>query len=91
MFVLPTPGILTNLHVVLIMDCTNTKFSVNCESNPAFFKKCTVQWLDGWSRESMVKVSERSTVTCPQKLRDESVSLLLRRGLSYHTGLINQA
>lgn len=47
-----------DLHVVLVMDCTNTKFSVNCESNPAFFKQCAVQWLDGWSRESMVKVSK---------------------------------
>ncbi len=46
-----------NLHVVLIMDCTNSKFSVNCESNPAFFKQCAVQWLDSWSKDSMVKVS----------------------------------
>ena len=45
-----------NLHVALIMDCANSKFSVNCESNPAFFKQCTVQWLDSWSRESMIKV-----------------------------------
>ncbi len=38
------------------MDCTNSKFSVNCESNPAFFKQCAVQWLDSWSKESMLKV-----------------------------------
>ena len=38
------------------MDCTNTNFSINCESNPAFFKQCSVQWLDGWSRDSMVQV-----------------------------------
>jgi dynein heavy chain 2 len=49
-------GIMTNLHVVLVMDCTNATFSVNCESNPAFFKECSVQWLDGWSRDSMIKV-----------------------------------
>ena len=49
-------GIQTNLHVALIMDCTNAKFTVNCESNPAFFKQCAIQWMDGWSRESMVKV-----------------------------------
>lgn len=52
----PYAGIKTNLHVALIMDCTNSKFSMNCESNPAFFKQCTVLWMDGWSRESMVKV-----------------------------------
>lgn len=49
-------GVVSNLHVVLIMDCTNDNFSMNCESNPAFFKQCSVQWLDGWTRESMVKV-----------------------------------
>ena len=47
-----------NLHVVLIMDCANSKFSVNCESNPAFFKQCAVQWLDEWSRESMIRVNK---------------------------------
>ncbi|XP_013392185.1 cytoplasmic dynein 2 heavy chain 1, partial [Lingula anatina] len=45
-----------NLHVVLIMDCTNANFSMNCQSNPAFYKQCSVQWMDGWSRESMVKL-----------------------------------
>ena len=53
-------GIQQNLHVVLIMDCTNKNFSINCESNPAFFKQCSVLWLDGWSRESMVQVSNFS-------------------------------
>ena len=42
------------------MDCTNKNFSINCESNPAFFKQCSVLWLDGWSRESMVQVSNFS-------------------------------
>lgn len=56
-------GIRTNLHIVLIMDCTNSNFSVNCESNPAFFKECAVQWLDGWSRESMQNVSRNSEIT----------------------------
>ena len=59
-------GVINNLHVVLIMDCTNTNFSINCESNPAFFKQCSVQWLDGWSRESMVDVP-RLLLTRPSK------------------------
>ncbi|XP_074649972.1 cytoplasmic dynein 2 heavy chain 1-like [Tubulanus polymorphus] len=45
-----------NLHIVLIMDCTNKMFTLNCESNPAFYKQCTVQWIDSWSRASMHKV-----------------------------------
>ena len=49
------------------MDCTNTNFSINCESNPAFFKQCSVQWLDGWSRDSMVHVP-RLLLTKPSKV-----------------------
>ena len=51
-----------NLHIALVMDCTNNKFILNCESNPALYKECAVQWMEGWSRDSMVKVSLFSTV-----------------------------
>ncbi|XP_041438616.1 cytoplasmic dynein 2 heavy chain 1 isoform X2 [Xenopus laevis] len=53
-----TNRVLQNLHVVLIMDCTNTDFTINCESNPAFYKKCSVQWMEGWSDRSMKKIPE---------------------------------
>uniref|UniRef100_A0A4W6FB11 Dynein cytoplasmic 2 heavy chain 1 n=1 Tax=Lates calcarifer TaxID=8187 RepID=A0A4W6FB11_LATCA len=45
-----------NLHIVLIMDCSNSNFTINCESNPAFYRKCSVQWMEGWSESSMKKV-----------------------------------
>uniref|UniRef100_A0A4W3JMF3 Cytoplasmic dynein 2 heavy chain 1 n=1 Tax=Callorhinchus milii TaxID=7868 RepID=A0A4W3JMF3_CALMI len=47
-----------NLHIVLIMDCTNPNFTINCESNPAFYKRCAVQWMEGWSKSSMKKIPE---------------------------------
>ncbi|XP_026994578.2 cytoplasmic dynein 2 heavy chain 1 isoform X2 [Tachysurus fulvidraco] len=47
-----------NLHVVLIMDCTNENFTINCESNPALYRKCSVQWLEGWRDSSMKKIPE---------------------------------
>uniref|UniRef100_A0AAR2JK60 Cytoplasmic dynein 2 heavy chain 1 n=1 Tax=Pygocentrus nattereri TaxID=42514 RepID=A0AAR2JK60_PYGNA len=47
-----------NLHVVLIMDCTNEHFTINCESNPAMYRKCSVQWMEGWSESSMKKIPE---------------------------------
>ncbi|XP_057206860.1 cytoplasmic dynein 2 heavy chain 1 isoform X3 [Triplophysa rosa] len=47
-----------NLHVVLIMDCTNEHFTINCESNPALYRKCSVQWMEGWSDSSMKKIPE---------------------------------
>uniref|UniRef100_A0A8C4HES0 Cytoplasmic dynein 2 heavy chain 1 n=1 Tax=Dicentrarchus labrax TaxID=13489 RepID=A0A8C4HES0_DICLA len=48
-----------NLHIVLIMDCSNSNFTINCESNPAFYRKCSVQWMEGWSESSMKKENER--------------------------------
>lgn len=54
-----TLGIQQNLHIVLIMDCSNSNFTINCESNPAFYRKCSVQWMEGWSESSMKKVSGR--------------------------------
>ncbi|EDO38992.1 predicted protein [Nematostella vectensis] len=45
----------TNLHIVLIMDSSSPSFIVNCESNPAFFKTCAVQWMEQWSKESMIQ------------------------------------
>ncbi|XP_063807614.1 cytoplasmic dynein 2 heavy chain 1 isoform X2 [Pseudophryne corroboree] len=51
-----TLRVLHNLHVVLIMDCTNANFTINCESNPALYKRCSVQWMEGWSDRSMKKI-----------------------------------
>ncbi|XP_073414467.1 cytoplasmic dynein 2 heavy chain 1 isoform X2 [Dendrobates tinctorius] len=48
--------VLQNLHVVLIMDCTNANFTLYCESNPALYKNCSVQWMEGWSDRSMKKI-----------------------------------
>ncbi|XP_068440329.1 cytoplasmic dynein 2 heavy chain 1 isoform X1 [Clinocottus analis] len=47
-----------NLHIVLLMDCSNSNFTINCESNPAFYRKCSVQWMEGWSESSMKKIPE---------------------------------
>ncbi|ESO93665.1 hypothetical protein LOTGIDRAFT_209197 [Lottia gigantea] len=64
--------IMSNLHIVLVMDNTNTLFTLNCESNPAFYKQCSVQWMDGWSRESMVKVPYM-LLTRPPKIEGGSI------------------
>lgn len=44
-----------NLHIVLIMDSLSNDFTANCESNPAFYKNCAFQWMQGWSKESMAE------------------------------------
>ena len=45
-----------NLHVVLSMDPTNTDFLARCESNPAIYTRCAIQWTEGWSRAGMEDV-----------------------------------
>ena len=46
----------TNLHIVLVMDCSSPQFVINCESNPAFYKECSVQWTDNWSTETFAQL-----------------------------------
>ncbi|CAD5120552.1 DgyrCDS9119 [Dimorphilus gyrociliatus] len=46
----------SNLHVVLIMDCSNATFSLKLQSNPAILKECTVIWMDEWSSSSMISI-----------------------------------
>ena len=47
--------VLCNLHVVLIMDCSSSNFVINCEANPALYKCCSFQWLDSWTKSSMLQ------------------------------------
>ncbi|XP_047126593.1 cytoplasmic dynein 2 heavy chain 1 isoform X1 [Hydra vulgaris] len=48
--------VLCNLHVVLIMDCSSSNFVINCEANPALYKCCSFQWLDSWTKSSMLQI-----------------------------------
>ena len=47
-----------NLHVVVIMDVTNPGFVQHCESNPALYKECQVEWLEYWSEKTMIKLPQ---------------------------------
>lgn len=53
--------VMKHLHVVLIMDCTSSSFTAHCEANPALYKSSSFQWMDSWSKESMLK-GEASSV-----------------------------
>jgi hypothetical protein len=44
------------------MDFTRPTFTIACQSNPGFFKECSVQWIEGWSERSMLKVTKKSFV-----------------------------
>uniref|UniRef100_A0A2C9KF73 Uncharacterized protein n=1 Tax=Biomphalaria glabrata TaxID=6526 RepID=A0A2C9KF73_BIOGL len=54
------------------MDNSNSNFILNCESNPAFYKQCAVQWMEGWSRDSMLKVP-LMLLTRPPKIEGGSI------------------
>ena len=45
-----------NLHIVLIMDCSSPEFVIKCESNPAFYKECTILWNYDFSPETYMTV-----------------------------------
>ena len=49
-------SVLKNLHIILIMDCKRNTFSINCDSNPAIYKKCSVQWNETWSPDTLSKM-----------------------------------
>uniref|UniRef100_A0A3B3YWL0 Uncharacterized protein n=1 Tax=Poecilia mexicana TaxID=48701 RepID=A0A3B3YWL0_9TELE len=73
-----------NLHIVLIMDCSNSNFTINCESNPAFYRKCSVQWMEGWSESSMKKVRDENEQKKATKRKSSGRSDLGRLFLMVH-------
>eukprot|EP00667_Euglena_gracilis_P000034 EG_transcript_34 len=44
------------LHVCLLMDPTNPQFEVQCQSNPALYTKCAIQWMGQWSQQGYIEV-----------------------------------
>lgn len=52
-------GVRNNLHLVLVMDSGDPNLIHNCDSNPAIYKYCAIQWSDFWSEESMTNISHQ--------------------------------
>jgi dynein heavy chain 2 len=49
-----------NLHLALIFDSATSSFVRRCESNPALYTRCQLQWVDTWSKESMFEMMTES-------------------------------
>ncbi len=45
-----------NVRIVLSLDHKQENFAANCAANPALFTRCSVVWLESWSRESMAEI-----------------------------------
>ncbi|PRP81711.1 hypothetical protein PROFUN_10811 [Planoprotostelium fungivorum] len=69
-----------NLHVVLEFDPRNESFQIRCESNPAFYNKCNIQWWDAWGPEGMGLVPIMSLKAMLQDLpkKEETVKNIMR-------------
>ena len=44
------------LHIVLCMDPGHPKFLYRCESNPALYSQCAVQWIGEWRNSSLKEI-----------------------------------
>ena len=44
------------LHIILSLDPTHPDFALRCESNPALYSRCTILWLEAWSKVGMLEV-----------------------------------
>ena len=44
------------LHVVLCMDPGHPKFLYRCESNPALYAQCAVQWIGEWRSSTLKQI-----------------------------------
>eukprot|EP00242_Pyramimonas_sp_CCMP2087_P010673 CAMPEP_0198225478 /NCGR_PEP_ID=MMETSP1445-20131203/101280_1 /TAXON_ID=36898 /ORGANISM="Pyramimonas sp., Strain CCMP2087" /LENGTH=189 /DNA_ID=CAMNT_0043905009 /DNA_START=1 /DNA_END=566 /DNA_ORIENTATION=- len=53
-----TSRVKQNLHVALSMDPGNEAFAMRCEANPALYNRCSIQWMDAWSKEGLIQVPE---------------------------------
>ncbi|KAI8896032.1 dynein heavy chain and region D6 of dynein motor-domain-containing protein [Globomyces pollinis-pini] len=64
-----------NLHIVLIFDSASDQFASRCESNPALYTRCQMQWMDSWSPDSMnyLVKSAFSKSEVLQKLEDKEI------------------
>ena len=69
-----------NLHIILVMDCSSPQFVINCESNPAFYKECTILWNFDLSQETYIalpktilsRVKEETTKEENKKLQRQT-------------------
>ena len=59
-----------NLHVILSLDPTHPDFAVRCESNPALYSRCTILWLEAWSKVGMLEVPKMTLQETLQSVPD---------------------
>jgi dynein heavy chain 2 len=79
-----------NLHIVLILDCSDEKFSAICESNPAFLKECSIQWISDWSIETL-KILPHEIITIHESSKTDKKLDLGKEKQMHVSDAISQA
>ncbi|KAK3283536.1 hypothetical protein CYMTET_8768 [Cymbomonas tetramitiformis] len=67
-----TARVKKNLHVVLSMDPSNPDFVMRCESNPALFTRCSIQWMEAWSKDALQAVPNMILKECFDASQDDN-------------------
>eukprot|EP00756_Hemistasia_phaeocysticola_P037796 Hpha_TRINITY_DN16720_c2_g6::TRINITY_DN16720_c2_g6_i1::g.79659::m.79659/K10413/DYNC1H; dynein heavy chain 1, cytosolic len=52
-----------NLHVIFTMNPNSPDFHSRCQTSPALFNRCTIDWFGEWSDEALLQVAEEYTET----------------------------
>uniref|UniRef100_A0A7S0W0F2 Cytoplasmic dynein 2 heavy chain 1 n=2 Tax=Hemiselmis TaxID=77924 RepID=A0A7S0W0F2_9CRYP len=47
-----------HLHIVISLDPSHPDFLIRCESNPALYTRCSIMWLEAWSKQGMSLVPQ---------------------------------
>eukprot|EP00842_Homolaphlyctis_polyrhiza_P004738 jgi/Hompol1/5265/HPOL_004290-RA len=72
-----------HLHIVLILDSAS-QFTSKCESNPALYTRCQMQWMDSWSTESMSLLASNAFTKSSALQSVEDKDALIRELLAIH-------
>lgn len=76
-----------NLHFVLLFDASDTKLASNCESNPALYTRCSMEWVTSWVPDSMSAIA-RKMITGDDALRDiPEQELIIKQLLLIHESM----
>eukprot|EP01062_Namystynia_karyoxenos_P055679 TRINITY_DN4670_c0_g1_i3.p1 TRINITY_DN4670_c0_g1~~TRINITY_DN4670_c0_g1_i3.p1 ORF type:complete len:4935 (+),score=2334.99 TRINITY_DN4670_c0_g1_i3:176-14806(+) len=54
-----------NLHVIFTMNPNSPDFSSRCQTSPALFNRCTIDWFGEWSKAALTQVATEYTEFIP--------------------------
>ncbi|CAH8846367.1 unnamed protein product [Trichobilharzia szidati] len=71
-----------NLHFAIILDIDDDFFNSRLQSNPSLYKYCCVQWMDEWSKASLLQIPK---LLIPKSCIPKDVSGFCQACVNLHT------